>query len=50
MDEQTHYLVYLTSKFNFMNETAFNLHLPLIKAGFRKSHSHLQRTSPLGCE
>jgi len=33
-----------------MKETAFNLHLPVIKAGFRKSHPHLQRTSPLGCE
>lgn len=50
MDEQAHYLIHLMSKFNFMKETGFNLHLPVIKAGFRKSHRHSQRTSPLGCE
>jgi hypothetical protein len=33
-----------------MKELAFNLHLPLLKAGFRKFHPRLQRTSPLEFE
>ena len=38
------------SKLNFMKETAFNLHWPMLKACFQKSHPQSQHTTPLGCE
>jgi hypothetical protein len=31
-----------------MKETAFNLNLPVLKAGFRKPHCQPQRISPVG--
>jgi len=33
-----------------MKETAFNLHWPMLKACFQKSHPQSQHTTPLGCE
>jgi hypothetical protein len=40
----------LMIKFNFMKETALNLHSAMLKTGFQKSHSLLQLTLLLGCE
>jgi hypothetical protein len=44
------YLILLTSKFNFMKETAITLHWSALKSVFRKSHPQSQLTNVLHCE
>ena len=45
-----YYLIHFTSKFNFMKDTAFYLHRPVLKAGFCKSHPLTQPALQVGCE
>jgi hypothetical protein len=48
--KQTHSPIYLTSVFNFLKQTAFNLHCHVLKASFRKLHPQPQSVPPVGCE
>lgn len=49
-NKQTHHLINLSSKYNFMKETAFNLQRKVLKSGFRKFHPQPQESSSCGFE